>query len=100
MWLKNPVSGLYYSLRYDKDKWSTTAQSSGVYCFDQWVFFARKLGVQITFQAHDEVVVVTKDVEGDSLKLKKAIEMTNDKLQLNVPLGIDLQVGKTYGDVH
>ena len=33
-------------------------------------------------------------------KLQKAIEMTNEKLQLNVPLGIDVQVGKTYADVH
>jgi len=100
MWLKNPVSGFYYSLRYDKDKWSTTAQSSGVYCFDQWVFFARKLGVQVTFQAHDEVVVVSDDPDSIQEKLQKAIEMTNDKLQLNVPLGIDVQVGKNYGEVH
>ena len=100
MWLKNPVSGFYYSLRKEKDIFSTLNQGTGVYCFDQWVFFARKLGVQVTFQAHDEVVVVTDDVEGDSLKLKRAIEMTNEKLQLNVPLGIDVQVGKTYGEVH
>ena len=100
MWLKNPVSGFYYSLRYDKDKWSTTAQSSGVYCFDVWIMFMRKLGVKVCASFHDEVVVVTDDPEGVEQKLQKAIEMTNDKLQLNVPLGIDVQVGDTYGDVH
>ena len=100
MWLKNPVSGFYYSLRYDKDKWSTTNQSTGVYCFDTWAMFARKLGVQIVGQFHDEVVVVSDDPESIREKLQKAIEMTNEKLQLNVPLGIDVQVGKTYADVH
>ena len=100
MWLKNPVSGFYYSLRYEKDKFSTANQSTGVYCFDQWVFFARKLGVQIVGQFHDEVVVVSDDPDSIQEKLQKAIEMTNEKLQLNVPLGIDVQVGKAYSDVH
>ena len=36
MWLKNPVSGFWYSLRSDKDRFSTLNQSTGVYCFDSW----------------------------------------------------------------
>ena len=100
MWLKNPVSGFYYSLRYEKDRFSTLNQGTGVFCFDTWVFFARKLGVQIVGQFHDEVVVVSDDPDSIQEKLQKAIEMTNEKLQLNVPLGIDVQVGKAYSDVH
>ena len=100
MWLKNPVSGFYYSLRYEKDRFSTLNQGTGVYCFDTWVMFARKLGVQIIGQFHDEVIVVSDDPGSITEKLQKAIEMTNDKLQLNVPLGIDVQVGETYSDVH
>ena len=34
MWLLNPVSGFWYSLRYEKDKFSTLNQGTGVYCFD------------------------------------------------------------------
>ena len=100
MWLKNPVSGFYYSLRYEKDRFSTLNQGTGVYCFDTWVMFARKLGVQIVGQFHDEVVVVSDDPDSIQEKLQRAIEMTNEKLQLNVPLGIDVQVGKAYSDVH
>ena len=100
MWLKNPVSGFYYSLRKEKDIFSTLNQGTGVFCFDTWVMFARKLGVQIVGQFHDEVVVVSDDPDPIQDKLQKAIEMTNEKLQLNVPLGIDVQVGKAYSDVH
>ena len=100
MWLKNPVSGFYYNLRYEKDRFSTLNQSTGVYCFDTWVMFARKLGVKIVGQFHDEVVVVSDDPESVKERLQEAIEMANDKLQLNVPLGIDVQVGRTYADVH
>jgi len=32
MWLKNPVSGFWYSLRSDKDRFSTLNQGTGVYC--------------------------------------------------------------------
>ena len=32
MWIKNPVSGFWHSLRYEKDVFSTTNQSTGVYC--------------------------------------------------------------------
>jgi hypothetical protein len=100
MWLKNPVSGFYYSLRYEKDIFSTLNQSTGVYCFDTWVMFARKLGVEVIGQFHDEVVIATDDPDGVQEKLQKAIQQTNDKLQLNVPLGIDVQRGKNYADVH
>jgi hypothetical protein len=100
MWVKNPVSGFYYSLRNDRDRWSTINQSTGVYCFDTWCYHARKLGVGITASFHDEVVIATDDPDGVGEKLQKAIQQTNDKLQLNVPLGIDVQRGKNYADVH
>jgi hypothetical protein len=29
-----------------------------------------------------------------------AIEKVNDKIQLNVDLGVDAQFGRTYADVH
>ena len=57
VWLKNPVSGFYYSLRYEKDIWSTLNQSTGVYGFDTWIAYSQSLGVDIVLQMHDEVVV-------------------------------------------
>lgn len=100
MWVKNPVSGFYYSLRYEKDKWSTMAQSTGVYCFDTWVMFSRKQGVKVTFQAHDEVVIATDQPGSVEEKLRWAILKTNEKLKLNVELGIDVQSGRNYSEVH
>jgi len=43
-WLKNPVSGFWHELRYDKDRWSTTNQSTAVYVFDSWLARARLKG--------------------------------------------------------
>ena len=39
MWLFNPVSELWYSLRYEKDRFSTLNQGTGVYCFDRWIWY-------------------------------------------------------------
>ena len=38
-WQYNPVSKLWYSLRSDKDKFSTLCQGTGTYLFDMWVGF-------------------------------------------------------------
>jgi hypothetical protein len=102
MWLRNPVSGFWHNLRYDKDRFSTLNQSTGVFAFDTWLFFARRAGVVINMQFHDEEGNYVKiGNEGEnSLKLKKAIELTNDKLKLNVPLDIDIKYGKNYSEVH
>lgn len=37
MWLFNPVSKFWYSLRYPKDIFSTLNQGTGVFCFDTWI---------------------------------------------------------------
>ncbi len=44
-WLLNPISRFWYSLRADKDRFSTLNQGSGVYCFDTWVRNCRERGV-------------------------------------------------------
>lgn len=102
MWLKNPVSGFWYQLRYDKDKFSTLNQGTGVYCFDTWLYFVRKLGVTVVFQFHDEkgsYVLEGNEQERKDV-LEEAMVMTNNKLKLNVPLGIDVKFGKSYSEVH
>lgn len=102
MWLKNPVSGFYHSLRFEKDIFSTLNQSTGVYCFDTFVAYAKSLGVIIPMQYHDEILVeCDKDmVEETKEKLQEAIGKTNDKVKLNVQLAIDYKVGNNYAEVH
>jgi hypothetical protein len=101
-WLYNPVSGFWHSLRSDKDRFSTLNQSTGVYCFDSWVMYCRGFLLKTIGQFHDEVIVLTKEGEEENTKSKmqSAIDLLNNELQLNVPLGIDVQFGKTYADVH
>ena len=41
-WLYNPVSEFWYSLRSDKDRFSTLNQGTGVFCFDSWVSLCRR----------------------------------------------------------
>lgn len=102
MWLKNPVSGFWYQLRYEKDKFSTLNQGTGVYCFDTWLYFVRKLGVVINFQFHDEKgsYVIEGNEQERKDRLEEAMVMTNNKLKLNVPLGIDVKFGDNYAEVH
>ena len=102
MWLKNPVSGFYYSLRYDKDRFSTLNQGLGVYIFDLWVANMRKLGVKVSLQYHDEVLFsVSKGQEKQTEELlKEAMRKVNETLKLNVTIGADAEFGPDYASVH
>ena len=102
MWLKNPVSGFWHSLRSDKDRFSTLNQSTGVFCFDTWVSLCRENGIKCVGQFHDEVIALVK--KGDEGTVEKimhdaAIKL-NERVKLNVPLGTDVQFGNTYADIH
>lgn len=101
-WLKNPVSGFWHQLRYNKDKFSTLNQSTGVYCFDTWTMEIRKQGVQFCGQFHDEHIAPLK--KGDEKKIteiyEKALDRANESVKLRVPLGMDVQFGSTYAEIH
>jgi len=102
MWIKNPVSGFWHSLRAEKDSWSTLNQSTGVYCFDTWLSYSRLLGLKVAAQFHDEQLVpveIGQEKVATEL-LKDAIGYANNKLKLNVKLDIDVQIGQNYGQVH
>lgn len=101
-WLLNPISGFWYSLRADKDKFSTLNQGTAVYCFDVWLKYIREQGVKVAMQYHDEILFnILKDnrLETEN-KIKCAIEKTNEQLQLNVPVGCSVQFGDNYANVH
>lgn len=102
MWVKNPVSNFWYALRYERDSWSTINQGTGVYCFDTWLAHYLLKRPNIVSQFHDESCNVVKigDEEEHSRVLQWAIDKTNEKLKLNVDLGIDIKYGNTYASVH
>ena len=102
MWLLNPVSNFWYSLRSDKDKFSTLNQGTGVFCFDSWVSLCRRYGIKTIGQFHDEIIALVPEGNEEQTKttMEQAIENLNKKLELNVPLGVDAQFGKTYADIH
>lgn len=102
MWVLNPVNGFWYSLRYEKDAFSTLNQSTGAYCFDQWVAHYLTQRPNIIGQFHDESInriPVGEEQEHESV-LRWAIEKVNEKLKLNIKLDIDVQFGMRYSDIH
>lgn len=102
MWLFNPISKLWYSLRYEKDRFSTLIQGTASFVFDEWVGLFRSKRPQLTAQFHDEVVLHIKKgfrVQCEKL-LRDAIEELNNRLKLNRELGIDCQFGARYSDIH
>lgn len=101
-WLFNPVSRLWYVLRYEKDRFSTLNQGTGVWCFDQWVKHIKAGGVPVIFQAHDEVCCLVRKGKRDKLSkfLKKCIADTNEELKLNRELDISIDYGDNYSQIH
>lgn len=102
LWLLNPINRFWYSLRTKKDIFSTLVQGSAAYCFDTWLRFILSRRKQITGQFHDEVILEIK--EGHRHEATKlltwAIERTNKFLGLNRELGIDIQFGTSYAEIH
>jgi len=102
MWVKNPVSGFFYSLRNDRDTWSTLNQGTGVYLFDYWLMQCRKKGVLLSLTYHDELLTYTKIGNEHRQKqlLEEAMKEVNDTLKLNVEITSDIQFGESYSAVH
>ena len=102
MWLWNPVSRFWYSLRFPKDIFSTLNQGTGVFCFDMWIKKFREKRDQLTGQMHDEIIAELKvgyRVQYEKM-LRDSIQEVNEELKLNRDLDIDVQYGKTYAEIH
>lgn len=102
MWVKNPVNKFWYSLRYEKDIFSTLNQGTGAYCFDQWVAHYLTKRPNIIGQFHDESINRVKlgeEKQHESV-LRWAIDKVNEKLKLNIKLDIDVQFGSRYSLIH
>ena len=101
-WQYNPVSKLWYSLRSDKDKFSTLCQGTGTYLFDMWVGFILKERQQLTANFHDEIILEVKKGNRDKCikLLQKSIQQVNNLLGLNRDLEVDIQFGNNYSEIH
>ncbi len=101
-WLFNPVSKLWYTLRVEKDKFSTLNQGTGVWCFDNWVDHVRHKGLKMCGQFHDEIIFPCRENDQEKVReiLYLSISEVNDKLLLNRDLGIDIQFGENYSQIH
>ena len=102
MWVKNPVNNFWYTLRFEKDIFSTLNQGTGAYCFDQWVAHYLTRRPNIVGQFHDESIndIPLGEEQEHEAALKWAIQAVNAKLKLNVDLDVDVQFGSRYSSIH
>lgn len=101
-WVWNEFSNLWLFLKSDKDIFSACNQNNGVKVFDVWGYLLKKAGIESSFQAHDEYLIICK--EEDKEKYIKIIEESVVKLNRYfsppIPIEIDYKVGKNYAEVH
>lgn len=102
LWVFNPISKFWYSLRNDRDMFSTVNQSSAVYVMDMYIKYTRKAGIKIAFQVHDEMTFnLPKGKEEQCTQLlKQAIQQVNDELKLDVQISSSIDYGDKYSTVH
>lgn len=101
-WILNPVSNFWYSLRAEKDKFSTLNQGTAVYCFDRFLYYVKNQGIKVNFQVHDEFTSNLLETEKElyTEKINKALENVNNELQLNVKIGCSIDFGTDYTECH
>ena len=101
-WAFNPISKFWYSLRSEKDRFSTINQSSACYVFDCWLKYVRKLKVKVIYQCHDELLFNIPIGEEEYYRglLQCAIDKTNEELQLNVQIRQSPSFGFRYSECH
>lgn len=104
MYILNPVSNFWVSLRYFKDIFSSLNQSTAVFVFDCYLQEVRKRVNTVMLQIHDELLYyfdnerVSKE---DNLKyLKECIAKVNNKIQFHIPMDVSADYGINYSECH
>lgn len=109
MWQQNPVNKFWYSLRTEKDRFSTLCQGTGAYVFDIWcnniiAICNERWGCDplLSGQFHDELILQVKKGFRDLWTdlLNEAMERTNKELKLNRDCACDVQFGDNYAEIH
>lgn len=109
----NPLNGIWYNLKNDKDRFSTLVQGSSSYVFDLWIanqFILRdsgkyelgEYGARLLAQFHDEEILeISIGYEGEVARLAQdSIEAVNRRMKLQMPFSIDTQFGSDYSKIH
>lgn len=107
-WQLNPINKMWYSLRSDKDRFSTLIQGSGAYILDLWLCHVERLAKQRGLpyvalgQFHDEMILeLDEGMEKVYHELvADGLQKVNDQLKLNRELACDIKFGKRYSDIH
>lgn len=109
-WLLNPINGMYYFIKNDKDIFSTLVQGSGSFILDLWLSFCFKLrkerGIKFDLLAtfHDEMILELDDDEDTKREVKRltddALIMVNELLKLEIPIKSSYDFGYRYSDIH
>lgn len=109
MWQQNPVNGFWYSLRSEKDRFSTLCQGTGAYVFDVWCnniieLCNKRYGRDplLSGQFHDELILQVKKGFRElwTNLLNEAMDLTNKELKLNRDCACDVQFGADYSEIH
>ena len=109
----NPFNGIWYSLKTEKDRFSTLVQGTGAYVLDIWLKYQFNLrdadqygfsseGVKLLATFHDEQIVEFEDGFEKSVctLMKDALAKVNKTFKLEIPFDCDVQFGKKYSDIH
>lgn len=109
----NPLNGIWYNLKNDKDRFSTLVQGSSSYVFDLWIanqFTFRSsgrydlgdYGARLLAQFHDEEILeISIGYEEEVSRLAQdSIEAVNKRMKLQIPFAIDTQFGSDYSKIH
>lgn len=107
-WQLNPINKFWYSLRSDKDRFSTLIQGTGAYVLDLWLYHCNRLAkkrcleFKLLGQFHDELIhEQSEELEKEYEKLvADGLTEVNNQLKLNRELACDINFGKKYSDIH
>jgi hypothetical protein len=107
-WQINPINKMWYSLRSDKDRFSTLIQGTGAYILDLWLYhcekIAKKRGLHwvLVGQFHDELIIELDDDKEQEYYsvVADGLKAVNDQLKLNRELACDIKFGDRYSDIH
>jgi hypothetical protein len=107
-WQINPINKFWYSLRSEKDRFSTLVQGSSAYIFDIWLYQClllakeREIPYKLLCQMHDDQLTslpVGDEVIHEAL-VRDALKKVNDSLKLNVEIKCDVMFGNNAAEVH
>lgn len=107
-WQLNPVNKFWYSLRNEKDRFSTLVQGTAAYVFDIWLYQCLKLSEKrdleynLLCQMHDDQLlgIPTGENEQYEALVRDALKTVNSQLKLNVEIKCDVMFGQNAAEVH